>query len=255
MTLTQLDAFLSSYLHIQDFPNDISLNGIQVQNSQPGTKQIKKAAFCVDACRDTINRSIQAHADLLFVHHGLFWGREQGLTGIHYERISQLIQNDLALYACHLPLDAHKEIGHNYSLARKIGLSELEPFGEWNRTIIGVKGVFQKPVALDYIIKQAGLEGAGPLTVLPFGCKDIRTAGIICGGGAREVSQAIEQNLDLYITGEIKHESYHTILESGISVIAGGHYETEKLGVRLIMEKIEEETDIEAVFIESPTSL
>ena len=133
MTLTQLDAFLSSYLHIQDFPNDISLNGIQVQNSQPGTKQIKKAAFCVDACRDTINRSIQAHADLLFVHHGLFWGREQGLTGIHYERISQLIQNDLALYACHLPLDAHKEIGHNYSLARKIGLSELEPFGEWNR--------------------------------------------------------------------------------------------------------------------------
>lgn len=255
MTLIELNTYISTYLKIQDFPNDISLNGIQVQNSQPAVKEIKKIAFAVDACADTIHRAHLAQADMLFVHHGLFWGYEQSLTGIHYDRIRQLILNDIALYACHLPLDAHQEIGHNYALARQIGLENLEPFGVWKNTVIGVKGTFTKPKTIEQILKAMFTDGAAPVTVLPFGNKDIKTAGIICGGGAREVEQAIEQNLDVYITGETKHESYHTILENKISLIAGGHYETEKLGLKLMMEKIQAEKGISCVFIESPTAL
>lgn len=255
MTLNELNTYISSYLKIQDFPNDTSLNGVQVQNSEPDTKQITKIAFAVDACGDTIRRAHLAQADMLFVHHGLFWGYEQGITGIHYERIRQLILNDTALYACHLPLDAHREIGHNYALARQIGLENLEPFGVWKNTVIGVKGGFTKPKSIDQIINAMFTDGAAPVTVLPFGNKEIKTAGIICGGGAREVEQAIQQKLDVYITGETKHESYHTILENKISLIAGGHYETEKLGLKLMMEKIQTEKDIPCVFIESPTAL
>ncbi len=255
MTLTTLDSFISSYLHMKDFPNDISLNGVQVQNSQPDTKEISKIAFAVDACLDTIIRAHQAQADMLFVHHGLFWGHEQSITGIHYTRIKELITADIALYACHLPLDAHTEIGHNYALAKQIGLTNLQPFGVWKNTTIGVKGEFSTPCSIDRIIKDMFTDGAEPMTVLPFGNKDIRTAGIICGGGAREVEQAIDQNLDLYITGETKHESYHVIMENKISLIAGGHYETEKLGLKLLMEKINKETNISCVFIESPTGL
>lgn len=255
MTLLEVHEFLHEYLREEDFPNDSSLNGIQVQNSDAGGKKIQRIAFAVDACADTIQRAASVHADILFVHHGLFWGQEQTLTGIHYKRIRQLITHDIALYASHLPLDAHPEIGHNYALARLIGLEDLEPFGRWRTTVIGVKGKFTKPQSIDSVVKAMFTDGSKPLTVLPFGKKKIQTAGIICGGGAREVEQAIAQHLDLYITGETKHESYHTILENGISLIAGGHYATEKLGLTLLMEKIEKETDIACLFIESPTAL
>ncbi len=255
MTLHELHEMLHSYFCIKDFPNDPSLNGIQVQNSQPKEKKIRTMAFAVDACADTIKKAIEAHADTLFVHHGLFWGREQAITGMHYERIKQLILNDIALYACHLPLDAHPITGHNYALARLIGLENLQPFGQWQQSVIGVKGSFTKPKTIDAIVNAMFTDGSKPLTVLPFGKKEIHTAGIISGGGAGEITQAIEQNLDVYITGEIKHENYHTALENEISLIAGGHYATEKHGLRLLMEKIEKETDIVCVFLESPTGL
>ena len=255
MTLNELTIYLNDFLRVENFPNDPSKNGIQVQNSQPDTKEIKKIAFAVDACADTINRAVLEQADMLFVHHGLFWGLEHTLTGIHYNRIRQLIIADTALFACHLPLDAHQEIGHNYALARQIGLENLEPFGVWKNTSIGVKGSFPEQKTIDQVVKEVCKDGAKPITVLPFGRRDIKSVGIICGGGAREVEQAIEQNLDLYITGETKHESYHTILENRISLIAGGHYETEKLGLKLMMEKIKREKGISCVFIESPTSL
>lgn len=255
MTLNQINEFLVEYLLTKDFPNDISLNGIQVQNKEPDKKEITKIAYAVDACKETIERAHQAQADMLFVHHGLFWGSELALTGIHHERIKSLIDYDITLYASHLPLDAHKEIGHNYGLAKQLGLENLEPFGVWKDTVIGVKGSFSKPVTLDYIIQKMFTDGGNPNTVLPFGKKHIQSIGIISGGGAREVEQAIEQKLDLYITGETKHELYHTILENKISLIAGGHYATEKLGLHLLSDIIEQECGIPGVFIDTPTGL
>ena len=107
MTLIEFDNYINSFLRKEDFEKDISLNGIQIQNSQPSSKQLKKIAFAVDACEASAKAAVAAGADLLFVHHGLFWGHCQTVTGSHYKRLAAFINNDLALCAYHIPLDAN----------------------------------------------------------------------------------------------------------------------------------------------------
>lgn len=255
MTLHELDSWLHSFLHIDAYPDDPSQNGIQVQNAQPDTKQITRAAFAVDACLETIQQAGAAKADILFVHHGLFWKQVRLVTGMHYRRIAALLKHDLALYACHIPLDANEEAGNNYGLARKIGLQELQPFGRWRGMSIGVKGVFPEPLTLDAVTERLFPSGVQPLHILPFGVQPVRTATIISGGAGEETEQAAACGADLYITGEIGHEQYHTALEHGINVIAGGHYYTETAGVSLVAEKMHTELGIETVFIDVPTGL
>ena len=140
MTLNQLDEYFQSFLNMAEYKRDPSLNGIQVENSNPSGKEIKKVAFAVDACQETIQRATAAGADVLFVHHGFFWGQCQTITGTHYNRIRQLLDSDMALYACHIPLDANPLVGNNYGLAQRLGLESLEPFGDWHGMLIGVGG-------------------------------------------------------------------------------------------------------------------
>lgn len=256
MTLTELDRWFRSFLALEVYgAHDPSQNGIQVQNAAPNSKPITKIAVAVDACAETIRQAAAQHADLLFVHHGLFWKHNPLVTGSHYQRISLLLQHDMALYACHIPLDAHPSVGNNYGLAAQLGLQQLEPFGIWKGMSIGVKGVFPQALPLDTLTERLFPHGGKPLAVLPFGAQDIKTAAIISGGGGHELLQAVESGVDAYITGEIGHEEYHTARECGIHVIAGGHYHTETIGVSLVAEKIQQELGIETVFIDVPTSL
>lgn len=255
MTLHELDLRLRSFLLMEDYAQDPSQNGIQIQNAEPDTKHIRKIAFAVDACEETVRRAAHLKADMLFVHHGLFWSREQVITGAHYRRIRAFIEADMALYACHLPLDANEEVGNNYGLARRLGLQNLERFGLWKGMTIGVRGEFAEAADLDEVLRRLFPQGEKPLSVLPFGKKAIKTAAIISGGAGGDVSQAIEQNIDLFITGEIGHEQYHEALENGINLIAGGHYQTETVGVSLTAEKVKRDLGIETVFIDVPTGL
>ena len=212
MTLHEIDTWFRSFLRMEDYAQDPSQNGIQIQNAEPDTKQIQKIAFAVDACEETVKRAAHLKADILFVHHGLFWSREQVITGAHYRRLRAFIEHDIALYACHLPLDANEEIGNNYGLARRLGLKNLGRFGLWKGMAIGVKGEFPEAADLDEVLRRLFLQGEKPLSVLPFGKKAIKTAAIISGGAGGDVSQAIEQKIDLFITGEIGHEQYHEAL-------------------------------------------
>ena len=255
MTLNELCKYFNEFLHIEDFPSDPSDNGLQVQNSDPAKKQIKKVAFAVDACQDSINKAISQNADLLFVHHGLFWGHSVLLTKNHYERIASLVKNDLALFACHIPLDASKTVGNNYGLAFRLELENLEDFGLWRGMDIGVKGEFKNPLTIDEICKKIFKNEEKPNIILDFGKKQIKTVAIISGGAGDDLDQAIAANVDLYITGELGHEQYHLAKENNISVIAAGHYNTETVGVSLVMEKLIKETGIEGVFIDSPTNM
>ena len=255
MTLHELDLWFRSFLKMEDYAQDPSQNGIQIQNAQPDTKKIEKIAFAVDACAETVRRAAQAGADMLFVHHGLFWSHEKTLTGAHYRRISAFIRSDIALYACHLPLDAHEQVGNNYGLARRLYLQNPARFGLWRGMLIGVRGDFETPVDMDTVLARLFPNGEKPLSVLPFGKKRIQHAAIISGGAGADVSQAIAQNIDLFITGEIGHEQYHEALESGIHLIAGGHYQTETVGVSLMAEKVQSELHIPTVFIDVPTGL
>ena len=256
MTLLELCKYFDSFLHIDDFPSDPSDNGLQVQNRDPAGKQIKKVAFAVDACQESIDKAIAENADVLFVHHGLFWGQCQTITGSFYKRIATFINNDLALIGYHIPLDANNPYGNNYGLAARLELTELEDFGAWRGMNIGVKGELPTELTINQIAQKLLRPGKLPPVVIPAGKEKIKTVAIVSGGGSDDVMDAISQNVDLFITGEFAHEHFHFAKEAGINVIGGGHYETETVGVSLVMKKLQaDHPQIECIFIDEPTGL
>ncbi|MDR2743181.1 MAG: Nif3-like dinuclear metal center hexameric protein [Treponema sp.] len=253
MTTRTLDAFFRSLLDIEGFAAiDPSLNGLQVDNDGA---EFAKIAFAVDANLETFKRAAAAGAGLLFVHHGLFWGDPLAVKGGHRERLRFLLEENLALYAVHLPLDQHPELGNNGALAELLGIENPEPFGSYHGRKIGYKGTFGKPLTMEEAVNRIAFAGRPPLGVFPFGKKECRTAAVISGGAAGEASQAIEEGVDLYVTGEASHTIYHQILEGGINMIAGGHYSTEVWGARRVMEKCAAELNADVEFIDVPTGL
>lgn len=255
MTLNELDTYFRTFLRPEDFPSDPSRNGIQVENSAPAEKQITKIAFAVDACEQSALEASAAGAQLLFVHHGMFWGDCEPVIGSVYRRYCAFIKNNLALYACHIPLDANNPYGNNYGLAARLNLKNCSPFGEWRGMSIGVKGELDSPVTAEELASRVLLPGETPAGIFAFGKQMIRSVGIISGGAGDDFIQAHKAGLDAFITGEVQHELYHPIKEAGINVIAGGHYQTETVGINLVREKVERELKIETVFIDIPTGL
>jgi dinuclear metal center YbgI/SA1388 family protein len=253
ITTEKLDIFFKSLLDIEGFAGiDSSMNGIQIDNDGG---EIKKICFAVDASLETFKRAAAAKAGLLFVHHGLFWGKPLSITGNHRSRIKFLLDNNIALYAVHLPLDQSPELGNNAGLAGLLGLENIQPFGEYHGRKIGFKGTFPKPVTIEEAVKKIGFMDRPPLGVYPFGKKENSSCAVISGGAAHEVLQALEEKADLYISGESSHTIYHEILEGKINMIAGGHYSTEVWGVRKVMERCAAELQTDTEFIDVPTGL
>ncbi len=255
MNLIELDSFFNAFLKKEDFAGDPSLNGIQIQNSGPYSKQITKVAFAVDACEATARAAAEAGAQVLVVHHGLFWGHCQTLTGNFYKRAASFIKNDLALIAYHIPLDANNPYGNNFGLAAALGLEKVQAFGYWRGMPIGACGSLPAPATPDALAASLSKITKTDCRALAFGKPQISTVGIISGGASDDVDQAIEAGLDCYITGEFAHEQYHLAEECGINVISGGHYGTETMGVSLLKEKVEKELGLSTIFIDLPTNL
>ena len=253
MTLTEFDDLIHATLPIDEFARiDGSKNGLQVDRLN---QTVSRVAVAVDAAMETFERAAEWGADLLFVHHGLFWGREQVITGEHSRRIRFLLEHDIALYAVPLPLDAHLSLGNNAGMAEALALREVEPFGLVKGLPIGVAGEFPAPVSVDQVVDTLFGERYRPLSVLRFGPEAVRTVGIISGGAPLEVDQAIEQGLDLYITGDANHIAYHRCRESGINAIFGGHYATEVWGVQRVGRMLADESGLETAFLDVPTGL
>ena len=253
MNLSELDAWCRSFLEIEAFRKiDDSLNGIQVGRREG---PVTRVAFAVDACAETIRRAAEEKAQVLFVHHGFFWGSPARIQGALLERVRALLDRDMALYACHLPLDAHPEYGNNAVLARMLGLSEVKPFGVYKGIALGFRGSLDPPVSLEEAVRRILPDGSEPRTVLPFGPGGIRSAAVVSGGAPHELVEAVEEGVDLYVTGEPSHSVYHAAQEAGINFVAAGHYATEIWGVRAVAEKLARETGVETVFLEVPTGL
>ena len=253
MQLVELDAWFRDLLRLDDLAGiDPSLNGIQVSRRNTG---ITRVAFAVDACMETFRRAVEQNADLLFVHHGIFWGHETRLTGAHYERIRFLIENDLALYAVHLPLDMHPEVGNNAGMAAALGLHELRPFGTYRGQQIGYAGILPESRTIDQVAQTLFGGSEQTLGMLPFGPREIRSIGLVSGGAPHEVEEAIAARLDLYVTGDAAHTVYHRAMETGMNVIFGGHYLTETWGVRQLSRKLAASSDLDTIFIDVPTGL
>ena len=252
MNLKELDSYFRTFLDIDGLSGtDISINGVQVEN----TGDINCIAFAVDACMETFRRAKEAGAQMLFVHHGLFWGHEQSVTGSHYQRLKFLIENNIALYAAHLPLDVHPELGNNVSLARAAGLEDLKPFGNFRGISVGVKGRFRNPVTAAQVISDLGYDQDELLACLSFGREKNLTGAVITGGGEHDVMDAIDEDVDLYITGDAAHVVYHTCLENKINMISAGHYRTEVYGVQNVARKVSDELSVKTLFIDVPTGL
>jgi dinuclear metal center YbgI/SA1388 family protein len=253
MDLKDFDRWCRSFLEIGALAKlDDSLNGVQVGRSG---RPIELVAFAVDACAESIRRAAAAGAQALFVHHGLFWGKSARLEGPLLERLPLLLDADMALYACHLPLDKHPDVGNNAVLARAIGLRDLEPFGEYRGIDIGIRGRLEPKLSLDELVSRVLPDGSRPLSLLPGASLEIGSVAIVSGGGAMDSLQAIGSGIDLFVTGESSHSVYHSMLEAGLGFLAARHYATEVWGVKAVAERLARETGLKTLFIDLPTGL
>jgi len=252
-TTHTMDVFFRGLLDIDGFKQaDSSLNGLQVDNDGA---EIKKIAFAVDAGLEVFRQAAKAGAGMLFVHHGLFWGFDKRLERNHRERIKFLLDNNLALYAVHLPLDQHPRLGNNAVLAELLGIEKPEPFGWYHGHKIGCKGNLAKALTIEEAVKRISFMDRPPLGVFPFGKSESISCAVISGGAAMETFQALEERVDLYVTGESSHTVYHHALENRMNIIAGGHYSTEVWGARRLMEECGKQLGMETEFIDVPTGL
>jgi len=236
---------------------DASANGLQVGSDDA---EIERVAFAVDAARATIETAADAGADLLVVHHGLSWGGIERVTGRAHDRIAALIENDLALYVSHLPLDGHPELGNAAGVAEGVGLVDREPFGEIGPVTIGALGETAEPLSAAAIRETLdGFEGQpdgepSPTRVIDFGPGRIKRVAVVTGSGADWLDEAVAAGADALITGEGKGKLYHEAREAGLTVFLAGHYATETFGVRAL-ESLSGEWGLETTYVSHPTGL
>ncbi len=249
-TLQQVVARLDKELKT-DTIVDQSLNGLQVE----AVGRVGRVALAVDATRDTIQAAAEKKANLLIVHHGLFWGQASCLRGPLYHKVRHLLENNIGLYASHLPLDLHPKLGNNILLAKTLNLKQTKPFGNYHGITIGIGGKLDRPVSQDRLGEHLSKITGGNHRVFGFGKKEINKVAIISGGGGDMVTEAACFGYDAYITGEIAHQVYHIAKENKITVITGGHYATETLGVRELGRFLERIFQIKCFFLDFPTGL
>ena len=232
--------------NIQDSPR--AVNGLQVQN----TAVIRKVGLAVDACKATIEMAVERDCQMMFVHHGIFWGGLQPVRGPHYDKLSAFIRANVGLYAAHLPLDMHPVLGNNRALADQIGLEHPEAFGEYEGQLIGLKGKVKRQPALQLgqlLEEQLGV----PVKVIGEG--DVERVGLVTGGAGDIIGQAVKEGLDCYITGEGANHQFHDAVEGGCVLMFAGHYATETGGVKAVGKHLEQQFGLQTEFLDYPTGL
>jgi dinuclear metal center YbgI/SA1388 family protein len=224
-------------------------NGLQVQNSGAVTR----IAAAVDASAATLRLAIAARADLLIVHHGLFWSSRQPWTGKNYEILRLLLENNLAVYSSHLPLDAHPKLGNNARLCAALGLRQLKPFFTSHGQTIGFKSRTRLSRA-DLAKKLERATGVKP-TVIPGGKTVCEHIGVVTGGAGGDLKLAAQEGIDTFITGEGPHWTYALAEELGLNVLYGGHYATETFGVKAMAAELSKKFHLPWEFLDHPTGL
>ena len=246
--LDEVARFLDGYLGVEgarDYPH--ALNGLQVE----GPATVGRVAVAVDASEAVIAEAGR-WADLLFVHHGLFWGGLRPLTGPLYRRVRRLIGSNTALYSCHLPLDRHPEVGNAALVARGCGARDLEPFGDYRGSPVGWMGKVAT-TSLAGLRESLASHLGGPVRVVSGGPERVTKVGIVTGAGGSTLPEARAAGLDVLVTGEAGHHSAVDAREAGVSLLLGGHYATEVGGVRAVAGLLEDHFGLRCRFVDSPT--
>lgn len=249
--LGRLVSFLDQYLNVSGF-SEPTLNGLQVS----GPKQVQRVAFAVDGVLHTFEAAAAWKADLMIVHHGLYWGRQWPLRGADYKRIKVLMEGPMALYAAHWPLDAHPEVGHAATLLRQLGaeVALQQPFGFKDGGHWGYHAEISPCTREEFADRLTQVLGKSP-RVLPFGPKKLRRIACVTGQGASIpfLREAQILGIHMLISGETTHPSYHFALENQINVALGGHYSTEVPGMHALADVLSRQFPIETHFFDCDT--
>lgn len=241
--LKAIVAYLEDLLRHKEIPDRYCPSGLQVE----GSAEVSSIGFCVDACLE----SFQAlgECQMVIVHHGLFWPSTGRITGALRDRLAYLLTRDMSLYASHLPLDKHPNLGNNAQLLAQLGLKAEEEFGE-----VGWLGEFENPVPRSELLERLGKILSGPVRLLDFGPEEVLRIGVSSGSGGHELlAAAASRKADLVLTGETSHPMYHAAREAGVNVALGGHYATETWGLKALMPRLEEAFGVQTWFVDVPT--
>jgi dinuclear metal center YbgI/SA1388 family protein len=214
--------------HAERFRDD-SHNGLQVANR---SGRATRVALGVDATLPFFERAAAAGADLAVVHHGLSWGDSlRRITGLNWRLLDFLLRHDLALWACHLPLDAHPRLGNNARLAAALGLRRQKPFALYHGVPIGIQGVLPRAMPRAAFHAQVRRAVGPEIRTLDFGSARVRSVGIVSGGAPGQIADAVAARLDAYLTGESSLQARNLAEQEGINAVFAGHYATERFGV------------------------
>jgi len=238
---------------IPDYP--AALNGLQLENRSA----IKGIASAVDFSTRSISGAIEAGANLLIVHHGMFWNGFEHLRGASYRRLQRLISNDVAVYSSHLPLDLHPKLGNNVLLARELGLKPTGTFAEYDRIFIGLSGNSDiDTAALGERAEKFASAYGGSVRMTPAPSGRLTQRWAMCtGAGASTdtIREAVRMKIDTLIVGEGPHHTAVQAEENDLVIIYAGHYATETLGVRALADHLGEKYGVPSHFVNAPTGL
>jgi dinuclear metal center YbgI/SA1388 family protein len=248
MKLESILQYLDAYLGVSGHPDyAVALNGLQVD----GRAEVTRVCGAVDASEAAIDAAIARGADLLVVHHGLFWDGLRPVTGRRYRKLAKLIRAELGLYSVHLPLDGHAEVGNCALLCRALGVEPTSRWARYQDTEIGWWGETDLPRG--ELEANAAAALGGPVRVHGAGPARARRVGVVTGSGASFLEEAARLGLDTLVTGEGPHHAAIDAVELGVSVVYGGHYATETFGVRALLAHLAERFGLEQEFMDLPT--
>jgi dinuclear metal center YbgI/SA1388 family protein len=255
-TLRIIADHLDQLLHSRETPDYPSaLNGVQLENRG----EIVKVAAAVDFSRRVVEETISVEANLLLVHHGMFWGGLRPITGQSYDRIAPLLRHDIAVYSSHLPLDVHPDLGNNALLARELGLEPGGGFARYQTINVGVQGVAEVPTRV--LVERARViaqrHKGDVITTRMSESRATKRWGICTGAGvdANIIREALDAEIDTLIVGEGPHYTAVEGADAGLAIIYVGHYATETFGVCAVAKHLEKRFGLPWTFIEAPTGL
>jgi dinuclear metal center YbgI/SA1388 family protein len=232
---------------IEDWPG--AVNGLQLENNG----QVTRIAASVDATLSTARKAVEMGADLMVVHHGLFWNKTHPWTGHRYAFMRFMMDHNLAVYSAHLPLDLHDELGNNIQLCRALGVGKTKPFFHDRGSKLGQR--FTKSIDRSTLVARLGNILGTPPILLAGGPERCRHIGVVTGGAGAELAIAAKEGVDTFITGEGPHWTHGLAEALGINVLYGGHYATETFGVKSLAENLSAKFQLPWSFVDHPSGL
>lgn len=226
---------------IADFPG--AENGLQVANNG----KITKIGAAVDAGLIPFQKAIEANVDFLIVHHGLFWTSPTLINEIHYQKIKTLFDGNLAVYSCHLPLDAHREIGNNALIAKALQLKQLNWFLPYQETNIGL--ITEAPESREALVLQLQKLFPKTFTAIEYGSHAPKKIAICSGSGNSAVNALLNAGVDTLITGELRQSHFNVAQEQKLNLYLCGHYATEVFGVQALAQELSQKFNLPYEFI------